>query len=144
MTQSAAFNAAPDRMSRGVCYTSQMRSWRHSALSRAVVLAILVWTGADLGNASLCALENESEEPTSAIAATGDCLVLRGASESDVPPAQAPHVDDCFCCSHCVEVAWVGPALGATIVPGPRVPSILSAPSNLGSSLYHPPQVSLQ
>ena len=73
-----------------------------------------------------------------------DGVALQAPSDSGVPPAQAPHVDDCFCCSHCVEVLGIMPAEGSVVANSPRPPLVLAEPRIFGSPLYHPPQFSLQ
>lgn len=125
------------------CYTRQMRWWRHSALSRAVAFVFLLWTAADLSNASLCALDNEDTSSTAAPSTAGGAVVKDDLSSS-LPPVQAPHVDDCFCCSHCVDVFAIIPADAATIANRPRALLMLAAARIFGSPFYHPPQISLQ
>jgi hypothetical protein len=99
-----------------------MAWWRRSRLVRAVVVALLLWTGADLtadlALPELCALDQEQQTTSS-----------------------APHVDDCFCCSHCVEIQAFGPALDA--VPRARdfTPVSVPTPRLLGRPIYHPPLV---
>lgn len=117
-------------------YSSDMRWWRHSRLVHAVAMLLLLWTAADLSNASLCALDNEG---------TGSFPVSTGASlqdssDTDVP-AQAPqqHIDDCFCCSHCVDVQVLSPSKVIVRVDLRHAPLVLAAPHSFGSPLYHPP-----
>ena len=117
-----------------------MRCWRRTSVSRALVFAILLWTAIDLSNSSLCALDNEgAASSTVATPATAGAAVLDGGSSSSVPPAQSPHIDDCFCCSHCVEVAGLAPAHAATIAGSLKMPLVLAVPRLFGSPLYHPP-----
>ena len=122
-----------------------MRWWRQTLLSRAVVLAILLWTAVDLSNASLCALENESggSRYGAGLLTPQSAALLEDGSTSSVPPAPAPHIDDCFCCSHCVEFAGLAPGHPATIIEGQKAPVVLAAVRIFGAPLYHPPQVSL-
>jgi len=123
-----------------VCYTCWMRWWRRSALSRVVALTILLWTGADLSNSSLCALENEgAAAPASAGPGSIGGTIVDGTTPQAPQPVSG-HVDDCFCCSHCVDVAGFLPANVATIANSPRVPLVVAAPRIFGSPLYHPPQ----
>lgn len=108
--------------------------WRQRRLVRTIVIALLLWTAADLSNASLCALENEG---TGAFqVSTGTTLL--DSSDGQVP-AQVPHVDDCFCCSHCVEVQPASPAALSIPVEMRRAAVLLAAPRVFGSPLYHPP-----
>lgn len=71
-----------------------VRLFKRSALARAVALVFLTWTVVDLTNSSLCALDQEGSQQACTAVAPHFC---------DVPPSSAPvHIDDCFCCSHCV------------------------------------------
>ena len=98
-------------------------------------MALLVWTAADLSNASLCALDNEER-----IAFAGSQSGVVDMSR-DRGPAQAPqpHIDDCFCCSHCVDVQSVSPSTLAAPVELQLTPLVIAAPRLFGSPLYHPP-----
>ena len=120
-----------------------MRWWRASALSRFVALVILVWTVADLSSASLCALDNEDGAPFAAAPIGVGGVILDGATSQTPHPASV-HVDDCFCCSHCVEVAAIVPANIAGMAKSHKPPLTLLVPRIFGSPLYHPPQFSLQ
>lgn len=117
-----------------------MAWWRHSRIVQAVAVLILLWTGADLINPSLCALDREQERlviVSDAADATVDAVI--GAALPTAPDAS--HVDDCFCCSHCVEVTALvtrprsAPAsrkVDSLVLPEPRL---------FGAQLYHPPLV---
>lgn len=99
-------------------------------------MLLLLWTAADLSNASLCALDNEGKNAVSfsAFATLSDA--------SDAPaPDQTPqqHIDDCFCCSHCVDVHAFAPATVVMPVKLQRTPLVLAAPRLSGAPLYHPP-----
>ena len=99
-------------------------------------MLLLLWTAADLSNASLCALDNEGKNAVSfsAFATLSDA--------SDAPaPDQTPqrHIDDCFCCSHCVDVQAFAPATVVIPVELQRTPLVLAAPRLSGAPLYHPP-----
>ena len=112
-----------------------MRWWRKSRLVQATVMLLLLWTAADLSNASLCALDNEGQ-PMQVSAEHGSLA----SSDAQVPdPTPARHIDDCFCCSHCVEHQVFAP--GAVVMPMKmqRAPLVLAAPRLFGSPLYHPP-----
>ncbi len=115
-----------------------MRWWRHSRLAQTVSLILLLWTAADLTNASLCALENEGTGFSSA-GATASQIVDTSSSQAPVPAP--PHIDDCFCCSHCVDVQVLSPATHALPVDLQHAPLVLAAPRIFGSPLYHPPLV---
>jgi hypothetical protein len=115
-----------------------MRWWRHSALSRAVALIFLLWTATDLSNPSLCALDKDDAAPVGAASA------VQGSTPPVAPQPASPHIDDCFCCSHCVDVARCLPADEVTIANRLKTLLALSAPRIFGSPLFHPPQISLQ
>lgn len=109
--------------------------WRHSRLGRTVALLLLIWTAADLSNASLCALDND----TASTIAVSQSASLNEAPSPPPAPAQPPHVDDCFCCSHCVELQVVARPTVANSTPVQDAPLVLAALRTFGSPLYHPP-----
>jgi hypothetical protein len=113
-----------------------MRWWRKSRLVQVTVMLLLLWTAADLSNASLCALDNEGKDA----AAFNAIATISGTSDAPAP-AQAPqrHIDDCFCCSHCVEHQVFAPAALVMPMEMQRTPLILAALRLFGSPLYHPP-----
>ena len=113
---------------------------RRSRLAQAVTIVLLLWTTVDLTNLSLCALENENARPSAAaiLAST----TFDQALHDQIPPLPArPHVDDCFCCSHCVELQSLAPPLASVSVNRELQPLVLAAPRLFGSRLYHPPLV---
>ena len=117
-----------------------MRVWRHGRLIHAVAMLLLLWTAADLSNASLCALDNEG----AATFPSTDGAPLLDSSTTRVP-AQAPHhIDDCFCCSHCVDLQTVSTMTVAVPVDLRNLSLVLPSPRIFGSPLYHPPLASLQ
>ncbi|MEX1129831.1 MAG: hypothetical protein WEB50_14775 [Vicinamibacterales bacterium] len=99
-------------------------------------MLLLLWTAADLSNASLCALDTEGEYAVSFSARA----TLSGGSDAPAPD-QTPqrHIDDCFCCSHCVDVQAFAPATLVMPVALQRTPLDLAAPRLFGSPLYRPP-----
>ena len=99
-------------------------------------MILLLWTAADLTNASLCALENEDI----GFGSVGTATVIASPA-SEVPAPAPPHIDDCFCCSHCVDVQVLLPATLAMPVNLQHMPLVLVAPRIFGSPLYHPPLV---
>lgn len=117
-----------------------MAWWRHSRLTQAMVMVLLLWTAADLTNSSLCALENE-ETRSSAPAVPGSTAIDQDAGNRIPPQPAKPHIDDCFCCSHCVEVAGLVPALASVPVNRELQLLVLAAPRLFGYRLYHPPLV---
>lgn len=112
-----------------------MRWWRESRVVQAVVMLLLLWTAADLSNASLCALDNEG--PPMQLT-TGHASL--DSSNAQVPdPTPERHIDDCFCCSHCVDVQAFSPPMVVMPVEMQRSPLVLAAPRLFGAPLYHPP-----
>jgi hypothetical protein len=120
-----------------------MRWWRHSTLNRVVALAILLWTAADLSNVRLCALDNEGHAPVS-VAPVSTGVESRDGAMPKAPQPAAPHIDDCFCCSHCVDVTAALPQAPSTLVRTQAPWLVVIAPRGSGSPFYHPPQGSLQ
>ena len=104
-------------------------------LGRLVALFLLLWTTFDLVNASACALENEQ------VFASAMARHIGAPSGRDgVPQA---HVDDCFCCSHCVDVEPLA-FPGRQPVHNCRQKFQPSAhPDQLPLAFYHPPQASV-
>lgn len=111
---------------------------------------LLLWTAIDMMAPGLCALEREHDDfavgatlegAAAAEAAGGVRAVL--AQDDALPPAgdsdSAPHVDDCFCCSHCVDV-W---RLDAVAAPADLVRRFAvherRIVDNVPPPPYHPP-----
>ena len=115
-----------------------MSRWRHSRFVQIIALTILFWTAADITNSGLCALEQEQTTPV----AHSDLLSHFETLKSTTTPgtnAETSHVDDCFCCSHCVQfgvatvsIADSGPSLTVFV----SVPAI---PNTYGAPPFHPP-----
>jgi hypothetical protein len=103
------------------------------------VVILLLWTGADITNSSLCALEQEQDAPFSQPNG-GATLDARSTPLLPAVP-DAPHIDDCFCCSHCVEVQDHGPRLISALAAGDLDAVVLASPRIFGVQLYHPPLV---
>jgi hypothetical protein len=95
---------------------------------------LLLWTAIDVMAPGLCALEREHEE-TAAAATVAPDRALPPAGDS----TSAPHVDDCFCCSHCVDI-W---RLDAVAAPADLVRRFVArerrAADPVPSPPYHPP-----
>ena len=103
--------------------------------ARAAAWFLLALVALDLGNPSLCALDQEMPSiPVSAVA------VLDAGSTDGNAPTRPVHVDDCFCCSHCVDVAPVqDPARLAWAGVGIPLPHD-AAPLPTAYPPYHPPR----
>jgi len=114
-----------------------MRWWRHSRLVRTVATVILLWTAADLTNVSLCALDSDELGRSVAVGLTA---TLSGETTNEAPQP-APHIDDCFCCSHCVDVQVLVPAVVAEPVARRESPVDVAAPVGFGFPQYPPPLV---
>ena len=111
-----------------------MFSVRFCAIARAVALLLLALVALDLGNPSLCALDQAA--PLMPVSAA----TLDQRPTDDSGPAGPVHIDDCFCCSHCVDVSSIAApsplAWAASDLPLPRD----RAPFTTASPLYHPPR----
>jgi hypothetical protein len=114
-----------------------MPSRRHTALGRIVALVLLLWTAVDLTNSGLCALENETAPATGSGATTMAAADWDGGAS--VPTQDPIHVDDCFCCSHCVDVSAIVPTTVVSPVRVIHAALVVPAPRLFGSPLYHPP-----
>jgi hypothetical protein len=115
-----------------------MAWWRSSGLVRAVAVTLLLWTGADLANSNLCALEQEQPAPTSS-----EDRATQVAAASSLPSqtgeSSESHVDDCFCCSHCTKLQVLVIGIAASPV-GARVNSLdASSPLSFNKPLDLPP-----
>jgi hypothetical protein len=98
-------------------------------------IVLLLWTAIDVMAPGLCALEREHEDSTSAAATIAPDRALPPVGDS----TSAPHVDDCFCCSHCVDI-WRLDAVAAPadlvqrfVIHGQRPADHVPPPP------YHPP-----
>lgn len=100
---------------------------------RLTVFVLLSLVALDLTSPSLCALDNPESAPATLASIDGDSKD----AETPRPPA---HVDDCFCCSHCVHPTVTLEPLGLTLVRG-RLSSPLTDGhfAALGAP-FHPPR----
>ena len=114
-----------------------MLQLRLTRLTRVVALVLLAWTAIDLTNSALCALE---QEEFSTPVGSDLALSMSPASGGAIPAAPR-HVDDCFCCSHCVTVIDVTPARWNMSVVGPEQVAPPAAPLFRTFPVYHPPQI---
>jgi len=116
-----------------------MRAWCRSGLVRATVVVLLLWTAVDMTNASLCALDSEGGVNVAA----GDAPRIAGATSPPVSPgapADAAHVDDCFCCSHCVRPGLRAPISAPLAIVRVTAPPAVQAIQSASDPLDHPPQ----
>jgi hypothetical protein len=97
-------------------------------------MVLLLWTAADLTNSGLCALD--SEDPLG-VPASNEAALDQSVPNPVPFNAPAPHIDDCFCCSHCVDVQGLAPALVSIPVHREVPPLVLAAPSGFHAPLYH-------
>jgi len=115
-----------------------MSAWRHSRVARFTVALILAWTAIDISNSWLCSLDGEALPR----AATSAAIIVADTGEQpDLPLPAAAHIDDCFCCSHCVQPGVFEPVdvrLNVLADAGLPPPSF---PRSSASSLDHPPQL---
>ena len=112
-----------------------MRSWRFTVLWRVVALSLLLWTAVDLADVTACALDNER---LGTLGSSQDSIIAhRDAPGNPAPPV---HVDDCFCCSHCVDVeAFI--AASSVTIPKSRPETLANHHLLLlATPFYHPPQ----
>ena len=111
-----------------------MRSPQFRRIVRAVALTFLAWTAVDLGVPTLCALDNELPQ------AYTSAPTIHTPSNEGGTPSRPVHIDDCFCCSHCVNVtALAAPAGLALAIQAPPLPAEF-LPVALGYPPYHPPR----
>jgi hypothetical protein len=99
-------------------------------------MILLLWTAADLTNASLCALD--SDEVTATFSREY-ALTVSGETTNPEPSQPASHIDDCFCCSHCVDVQVLVPSVVAEPIARREPPCDVAVPDGFGFPLYHPP-----
>lgn len=112
-----------------------MRSPRFHRIVRIGVMVLLAWTALDLTAPSLCALDAEGQS-TDAAYSVND-------TEPSIPadvPAEPGHVDDCFCCSHCVEPTALPAPAGLEFVVTQYRALPDSLPLSAALPLYHPPR----
>jgi hypothetical protein len=109
--------------------------FKRSALARVVAIVFLTWTAVDLTNANLCALDQEGAQPRHACTTVAPHFC-------DVQPSSAPvHIDDCFCCSHCVNAVALVSLSEAAMFVHLLPPERAAALRLLSSPPDHPPQL---
>jgi hypothetical protein len=99
---------------------------------------LLAWTTADLCDYGVCVHDHEPLAPTVPAGPAGAQAITEGGTPGDQPCTEAGP-DDCFCCSHYVDVRFryeVVPGytfLTAVVIETPALPDLSAA------RLYHPP-----
>ena len=119
-----------------------MRSSRLRTIYRLAVLVLLFQTGLDLSNAALCALDAErfglAGRASSTLASSGD-FGDEGSQPSQ--PAKPGHVDDCFCCSPCVDAEPIAQPVMVAVVAAAEDDLPVKHVPLLPTFLFHPPQL---
>jgi len=108
------------------------------AVCRIAAIAILLQTGVDLSSAAVCALDGGRLPAVQQGA--GGTLVSESGGDAGQPAAPA-HVDDCFCCSGCVEVAPATSVCPVTLVSPARGAAAVRHAPLLSRLVFHPPQL---
>ena len=117
---------------------SIVHSLRNSAIVRAVAILLLVWTAADLTDAGLCALDQEG---TGAPLPTHTTVIRGVPGGYDNPGSRSAHVDDCFCCSHCVDSSGFVVVHAAPHALTVVRCELFAGPRSIPRLLDHPPQL---
>lgn len=98
---------------------------------RFVAILLLALVAIDLGAPSLCALDEQS----------ATVAQLDGVETPPVAPSAPPaHVDDCFCCSHCVQPAAEQPPAGLTLLAESFAPRAIDRIFGTVGAPFHPPR----
>jgi hypothetical protein len=100
------------------------------------VVLLLAWTALDLSMPALCAAESVALVGMASVPSARG--VQRDGSAHEIPAGQQ---DDCFCCSHSVDLRpllFSATPSGVVTVGSQSVSGLPSAPP---STLYHPPQL---
>jgi len=108
---------------------------RSRPVFRLFAIALVLWAGVDMTNPSLCALDNERATcaPVSRTMLKAD---WRAHPDGN---AARPHIDDCFCCSHCLEPGQIV-APDAVTALADRLPAVATQPRFQDlPAVYHPP-----
>ncbi len=113
-----------------------MRLERPRGILRLICVLLLSWTAVDLGASGLCALDREDAPLVSS-----DRNEV-GSDSTPTPTPLAAHVDDCFCCSHCVNLTHLLPPVTLTVAPAALTPTAADQPRHIARPMYHPPKTS--
>lgn len=99
-----------------------------------VAWLFLAWVTVDLGFPSVCALDQDQLIPASFTSS------VDVPAPADTAPASPAHIDDCFCCSHCVNVTAIAGPLVINRIDLRVTPATVRLPHARGYPSYHPPR----
>ena len=110
-------------------------SRKFGVLARVTALVLLAWTAIDLTATQVCPAEGVVPA-----VAVGELMLAALPGTVPANPGQPSHIDDCFCCSHCVNVSELQSitVIGA-ITAWQSAPAVRILIAD-GHPLYHPPQ----
>ena len=109
-----------------------MASWARRA-TRLTAIVLLSLVAIDLSSPSLCALDSPSSAQT--IQAGFD-----GSSQDAEIPSTPVHIDDCFCCSHCVQPGAMLAPLSLTLLRDTFAPPVTDGAFSALGAPFHPPR----
>ncbi len=118
------------------CYAidTSVVSLKRAWLVRLICGLLLTWTAVDLSASSVCLLDRGKSV---ALASHIGPLLDDSATQA---PAPAAHMDDCFCCSHCVNVSDATTPVLPEPAPTPCAPPAINRPVDSPDSTYRPPE----
>jgi len=99
---------------------------------------------ADVMGFDLCVLEEEQAQGGfhgEGEQASPSALANTTPASAPASPGQAPHVDDCFCCSHCVEPTSLAPPIDLSQAERREPVGRLGFVEDRANDLFHPPQL---
>ena len=108
-----------------------------AATVRLTAILLLAWTAVDLTATQLCPADGQARP--FAVSERSSKMLAPSRPTTPVAPA---HVDDCFCCSHCVNVGVLVPVSATAATTGCDPVPDVRIPFNDGHPLYRPPQLS--
>jgi hypothetical protein len=112
---------------------------RPRSLYRVAALLLLFMTAIDLSmdisNVTFCAIDAERNQANG----SPEALVTTASHHSE--QGKTPHVDDCFCCSACVNVTPITMPLEVTRLAADPVSPVARQLPLLSRFLFHPPQL---
>ena len=112
---------------------------RPRSLYRVAALLLLFMTGLDLSmdisSVRFCAIDAERNQASG----SSEAAVTTASHHSE--QGKTPHVDDCFCCSACVNVTPIAIPIEVSLIPAAPVPPVARQLPLLSRFLFHPPQL---